>query len=263
MVRESKESSGTQLCPTFAKWLIDAVRKVRYQKQRPNLFRITNAIRQHQNVSPEKIAEQLELAVDEGHIIKTFNQGEYTYRDPAMVLKLQNRQLEVRKNTDLRKCVVRAIRELGEPGGSSLKSITSYVQRIYKLKVVDSADLTAIIKNSLKAAIAAEQVSLEGRLYVLTGKAPVFKPQRRYPREVVEQEQTRAFLVDIKDKTKVCVDIWLRFISVFFFLKTIIICLSFTEEGQASPLVQLLSWFSWEEQAWQPRKSYIMFRLWQ
>ena len=190
--------------PVWMKWCLDAVRKVRSQKQRPNVPRITGAIRQHHGVDEQEVEEQLELAVAEGVLLKTFNQGMYTYRDPAAVHKLQNRNLSVNKNADLTKVCLRAIRELGEPEGSSLKSIQRYVQTAYKVKITDGSDLQTLLKNSLRECLETKQVAKEKDGYKIIGVEPVFKHMNRITNRVyVERECKVAFLVDVKDKNKV------------------------------------------------------------
>ncbi|ELT92280.1 hypothetical protein CAPTEDRAFT_224752 [Capitella teleta] len=202
MVRENKDSSAG-LDPDFAKWCLEAVRKVRSHKQRPNVQRITAAIRQHHHVEEHEVEQQLEAAVTEGCLLKTFNQGMYTYRDPAAVHQLQNRNLSVKKNSDLIKPCMRAIRELGEPDGSSLKAIIKYIQCAYKVKVTDGSDLTSVVKSSLRQAVEANQIEKEGGGYKISGVVPVFKQVKRMTHgQFVERQRDLAFLVDVKDKNK-------------------------------------------------------------
>ncbi|KAK3090335.1 hypothetical protein FSP39_011013 [Pinctada imbricata] len=99
--------------PKYSRWILDAINKVKHQKQRPNLERISNAIRQTHNVTVDLISEQLELAVRDGIILKIVGKdGVCSYRDPAVVTQLKTRTLKVDKNVDLTKTVIKSLREL-------------------------------------------------------------------------------------------------------------------------------------------------------
>ncbi|KAK9505048.1 hypothetical protein O3M35_009198 [Rhynocoris fuscipes] len=146
----------------WQKWILDAIRKVRSQKQRPSTERICNAIRQHQNQSEDIIIEHLERLVNEGFVLKVINKGRTSYKDPN---GLQHRCLEINKDTDLTKLVVKAVRELGASDGSTLKNIEKYIQQSNSLNLKQGVDLTLSIKNSLKKAVERSQLIHEGKLY--------------------------------------------------------------------------------------------------
>lgn len=67
----------------WTKWVLDAVNKIRTQKQCPSLERVIRAIRQHQNVSEASIKEQLESLVRDGQVLKIINKGQVSYKDPG------------------------------------------------------------------------------------------------------------------------------------------------------------------------------------
>lgn len=147
---------------TWSAWILDAIRKIRSQKQRPSVERICHAIRQHHNYHEDVIAEHLEHAVKEGTVLKVFNKGQSSYKDPGGVI---NRQLKVTKGTDLCKVLVKAARELGERDGSSLKSIERYIYQSHHVEVANDVDFKSLMRMSLKRAVARGLLVQDGRLF--------------------------------------------------------------------------------------------------
>ena len=162
-----KEGEGKTLDPAYVKWLLEAIGKVKYQKQRPNYDRIVHAVKQnHPKLSPDGIGQQLELAVKQGLVLKVFNKGLCSYKDPALVTQLRTRNLKVSKKTDLTKVIARTIRELGEQGGSNLKSVEKYIERSYNLQCEgDDVDLVRQIRVSCKRALESGRLVRNGRQY--------------------------------------------------------------------------------------------------
>ena len=69
---------------TWQSWLLDAIHKIRYQKQRPNVERVAACIRMHHpQYSNEAVEEHLEQCVKTGFIAKVENKGVPSYRDPG------------------------------------------------------------------------------------------------------------------------------------------------------------------------------------
>ena len=61
-----EETTATWQC-----WLLDAIHKIRYQKQRPNVERVAACIRMHHpQYSNEAVEEHLEQCVKNGSITK-------------------------------------------------------------------------------------------------------------------------------------------------------------------------------------------------
>ena len=160
MVKEGRSGFGN---PTYTAWLIEAVRKVKFQKQRPSFDRICHAILQNHKVSRDSIKEQLELSVKDGSILKVYNKGLVTYKDPDRILKLRTRRLKVGKKADLTKIIVRSVKELGEVGGSTLKNIEKFILRSYKIELCDGAELSSQLRLSLKQGIRKGTLVQEGR----------------------------------------------------------------------------------------------------
>lgn len=65
---------------TWTAWFLDAIRKIRSQKQRPSVERIAHAVRLQHDYHEEVIAENLQLAVKRGDILKLFNKGQSSYK---------------------------------------------------------------------------------------------------------------------------------------------------------------------------------------
>lgn len=161
MVKDSEKDRLSD--PTYAKWLLDAINKVKHQKQRPNFTRICNAVRQFHQVSQESIAEQLELTVQDGLILKVASKdGNWTYRDPSGVTPCKNRSLKVTHNMDLTKIIVKTIKELADPQGSNLKKIKSYIISTYNLDVEEGVELGEQLKVSLKKGVASGHLVRDG-----------------------------------------------------------------------------------------------------
>lgn len=67
---EGPPRDGGQVSQVFVRILLDAIAKIRYQKQRPSTERICAAVKQHKNISESVIKEDLKKAVEEGKIIR-------------------------------------------------------------------------------------------------------------------------------------------------------------------------------------------------
>ncbi|GLH01556.1 Uncharacterized protein GBIM_07680, partial [Gryllus bimaculatus] len=147
---------------TWLGWILEAIRKIRQQKQRPSVERISHAIRQHHPFSIDAISEQLEIAVKDGNVLKVFNKGQSSYKDPG---GMQNRQLTVVKGSDLSKVIAKAARELNESEGSTLKSIEKYIRQSHAVNLSGDVDFRALLRISIKRAVARGLVTQDGRLF--------------------------------------------------------------------------------------------------
>lgn len=148
----------------WEKWILEAIRKIRAQKQRPSAERICHAVRQHHPHSEELIRDYLEQLVSAGTVLKVFNKGQNTYKDPGGIQN--SRQLKLTKESDLSKVIFRATRELQEKDGSSLKSIEKYIQQSHTLELSEpDVELSSVIRLSAKRAVEKGLVILEGKLY--------------------------------------------------------------------------------------------------
>lgn len=148
----------------WEKWILDAIRKIRTQKQRPSAERICHAVRHHHPHREDVIREYLEQLVSAGTVLKVFNKGQNTYKDPGGIRN--SRQLKLTKDCDLSKVICRAARELREKDGSSLKSIEKYIQQSHTIELSEpDVDLSSVIKLSAKQAVEKGLVVHDGKLY--------------------------------------------------------------------------------------------------
>jgi len=148
---------------TWTTWILEAIHKIRTQKQRPSVERICSAIRQHHSFSEDVIADNLEHAVKEGSVLKVFNKGQNSYKDPG---GLQSRQLNVTKGTDLSKVIAKATRELGKRDGSTLKNIEKYIRQSHAVNLASGdVDFRSLLRISAKRAVDRGLVIQEGRLF--------------------------------------------------------------------------------------------------
>ncbi|XP_076160289.1 histone acetyltransferase enoki mushroom isoform X2 [Ptiloglossa arizonensis] len=157
---------------TWSAWFLDAIRKIRSQKQRPSVERICHAIRQHHNFHEEEIAEHLEVAVKRGDVLKIFNKGQSSYKDPG---GLQSKPLKVGKASDLSKVLGKAVRELGEREGSTLKSIEKYIRQSHTVEEEAEGDLRTALRLSAKRAADRGLVIQDGRLFRQPDRPPYLK----------------------------------------------------------------------------------------
>ncbi|KAI4496582.1 hypothetical protein M0804_000392 [Polistes exclamans] len=157
---------------TWSVWFLDAIRKIRSQKQRPSVERICHAIRQHHNFHEEEIGEHLEVAVKRGDVLKIFNKGQSSYKDPG---GLQSKPLKVGRGTDLSKVLGKAVRELGERDGSSLKNIEKYIRQSHTVEEEAEGDLRTALRISAKRAVERGFVLQDGRLFRQPDRPPYHK----------------------------------------------------------------------------------------
>ncbi|XP_018321763.1 histone acetyltransferase KAT6B isoform X3 [Agrilus planipennis] len=144
----------------WCKWILDAIHKIRSQKQRPSVERICHAIRQHHNFHEEVVAEHLETAVKDGSVLKVYNKGQSSYKDPG---GLQNRTLRIENGSDLTKVITKAVRELGERDGSSLKSVEKYVRQSHTVVESPDFDLKTALRLAAKRAVAKALILQDGK----------------------------------------------------------------------------------------------------
>lgn len=159
--------TGCRANVTYTKWLLEAIRKIKQQKQRPSVDRICNAVRQIHKVSRESIVAQLELAVQDGCILKVFNKGLCSYKDPESCPPAKGNVLKVTKSTDLLKVIEKSVRELNENGGSTLRNIEKYIRQNHTLELAPGVDFMQQLTLTAKRAINKNHLVQEGRLFRL------------------------------------------------------------------------------------------------
>ncbi|CAH1719427.1 unnamed protein product [Chironomus riparius] len=146
-------------------WILDAIRKIRSQKQRPSIQRICQAIGSHHKFHEDIVAEKLEQAVDAGAVIKVYNKGLHSYKSPTTLA--HKKVIKIDGNSDLSRLVTKAVRVLGERDGSNSKNIENFVQKANNLQITDNFDFKVIIKKALKIATSKNMLLCDGKLYKL------------------------------------------------------------------------------------------------
>ncbi|KAM6067372.1 histone acetyltransferase KAT6B isoform 2-T2 [Chlamydotis macqueenii] len=128
--------------PLYTEWILEAIQKVKKQKQRPSEERICHAVCASHGLDKKTVSEQLELSVQDGSILKVTNKGLASYKDPdnpgrfssvkpgtiPKSVKGSRGTCNELRNVDWNKLLRRAIEGLQEPNGSSLKNIEKYLR---------------------------------------------------------------------------------------------------------------------------------------
>lgn len=163
--------------PLYTEWILEAIQKVKKQKQRPSEERICHAVASSHGLDRKIVLEQLELSVKDGTILKVTNKGLNSYKDPdnpgRIVLPKPRNQSksDVKHSVDWNKLLKRAIDGLTEPNGSSLKNIERFL-RAQKdvIAVFGAGSSTALhqqLRLFLKRAISHGRIVKDGPLYRL------------------------------------------------------------------------------------------------
>ncbi|XP_044153385.1 histone acetyltransferase KAT6B isoform X2 [Bufo gargarizans] len=160
--------------PLYTEWILEAIQKVKRQKQRPSEERICHAVCASHGLDKTLVFEQLELSVQDGSVLKVLNKGVPSYKDPenpgrftttiaSLLLKpVKGQQRSVGadlRSVDWNKLLRRAVEELHESNGSSLKNIEKYLR--------NQNDLTGIVANSIfqrRLRLAVKRAVNSGRL---------------------------------------------------------------------------------------------------
>ena len=164
MVKDSDKN--IQVNSTYLSWILEAVHKVKHQKQRPNNDRIIGAIRQNHQVSEESILEQLELAVKNGHILRVESNNDFTYKDPALTPYKPSKLkvLDIEKKADLSKVVYQCLHEPQNVKGLMLKSIEKYILSRFELKNNDSNALSKNLRLCIRRAVQLGRLVQSGKV---------------------------------------------------------------------------------------------------
>jgi len=155
----NKQQSSGYVDSERGEWLLAAVRRVRGQKQRPNVSRIMNTLRiicPGKFRSRESLVEELELAVSEGILLRVGAVGDdenCSYRDPGRVVRLKSHSLHVTGDLDMTKLVTRSVRELADSTGSTAADLCRYIQSAYKVQIYNDSDLAAMVAKYCQKAV--------------------------------------------------------------------------------------------------------------
>ncbi|XP_048360568.1 histone acetyltransferase KAT6B isoform X2 [Sphaerodactylus townsendi] len=136
--------------PLYTEWILEAIQKVKRQKQRPSEERICHAVCASHGLDKKTISEQLELSVQDGSVLKVTNKGLASYKDPDNPGRFSSiKPCELPKptkgsrgscnelrNVDWNKLLRRGIEGLQEPNGSSLRNIEKYLRSQHDLSSI-------------------------------------------------------------------------------------------------------------------------------
>uniref|UniRef100_A0A3P8ZLZ7 Histone acetyltransferase n=1 Tax=Esox lucius TaxID=8010 RepID=A0A3P8ZLZ7_ESOLU len=141
--------------PMYTTWILEAIKKVKKQKQRPSEERICNAVSMSHGLDRKTVLEQLDLSVKDGTILKVSNKGLNSYKDPENPGRLafskprlggsvggsgsgghhghgghggSHHHSGKKPGLDWNKLIKRSLEGLHEPGGSTLKSIERFLK---------------------------------------------------------------------------------------------------------------------------------------
>ena len=163
-----KDSDSCLANPKYTQWILEAIHKIKKQKQRPSEDRICNAVRSGRGISQALVQEQLELSVRDGNILRVFNKGIASYRDPdgggSGSGTPSAKGGKIGKSTNLLKLVETAIQELAE-GGSSLKSIEKYIRQSHRLEQSSASELGSQLRLAVKKGVNSGRLGKDGRVY--------------------------------------------------------------------------------------------------
>ncbi|XP_070847374.1 histone acetyltransferase KAT6B isoform X4 [Chaetodon trifascialis] len=159
--------------PLYTEWILEAIQKIKRQKQRPSEERICHAVATSHGLDKKTVLEQLELSVHDGSILKVTNKGSASYKDPGYPGRVGSippanvsvpSKESIWNSSDLRhidwnKILKRAIEGLDDTHGSSLKNIERYLR--------NQDDLANIVDNPAfrqRLRLAAKRSVNNGRL---------------------------------------------------------------------------------------------------
>lgn len=159
--------------PLYTEWILEAIQKIKRQKQRPSEERICHAVSTSHGLDKGVVLQQLGLAVKDGSILKVTSKGCASYKDPdnpgrIAPLKLgSNAPVSVGsvlpagdlRHVDWNKVLRRAIEGLGVPAGSSLRNIERFLR--------SQGDLVNVVVNprfQQRLRLAAKRAVNNGRL---------------------------------------------------------------------------------------------------
>ncbi|XP_051506777.1 histone acetyltransferase KAT6B-like isoform X3 [Myxocyprinus asiaticus] len=159
--------------PLYTEWILEAIQKIKRQKQRPSEERICHAVSTSHGLDKGVVLQQLELAVKNGSILKVTSKGCASYKDPENPGRIVPLKLggpapvsvgSVLPAGDLRhvdwnKVLRRAIEGLAVPAGSSLRNIERFLR--------SQGDLVNVVVNprfQQRLRLAAKRAVNNGRL---------------------------------------------------------------------------------------------------
>lgn len=162
---KDKERDRDQPDPKYAMWIIQAIGKVKGQKQRPSEDRISHILETVYGLDPQIALEQLELCVKTGKVLKVVFKDKASYKDPAKVPR--HVRGSIQKPVDFTEFIKEALENIGDENGCTLPQIGNYVTQHHAAVLDSPSDTQTRLKESLKRGLASEAFIKEGRFYRL------------------------------------------------------------------------------------------------
>ncbi|XP_007642102.1 histone acetyltransferase KAT6A isoform X1 [Cricetulus griseus] len=167
--------------PLYTEWILEAIKKVKKQKQRPSEERICNAVSSSHGLDRKTVLEQLELSVKDGTILKVSNKGLNSYKDPdnpgriALPKPRNHGKLDTKQSVDWNKLLKRAFEGLAESGGSTLKSIERFLKSQKDVSAAYGGSAASgfhqQLRLAIKRAVGHGRLLKDGPLYRINTKA--------------------------------------------------------------------------------------------
>ncbi|KAM4526700.1 histone acetyltransferase KAT6B isoform 2-T5 [Fundulus diaphanus] len=169
--------------PLYTGWILEAIQKIKRQKQRPSEERICHAVSTLHGLDKKIVLEQLELSVHDGSVLKVTNKGSASYKDPGNPGRIgsilpANAPLpsmeSIWNSIDLRhidwnKILKRALEGLDDTHGSSLKNIERYLRNQDDLsEVVDNPAFRQRLRLAAKRSVNNGRLLKNGPRYKLS-----------------------------------------------------------------------------------------------
>ena len=173
--------------PLYTEWILEAIQKIKRQKQRPSEERICHAVSTSHGLDKSVVLQQLELAVKDGSVLKVTSKGCASYKDPdnpgrIAAIKPGGPASSVvgsvlpagdLRHVDWNKVLRRAIEGLSVPAGSSLRNIERFLRSQDDLvNVVANPRFQQRLRLAAKRAVNNGRLLKEGPLYKI-GRAHV------------------------------------------------------------------------------------------
>ncbi|EDV25308.1 uncharacterized protein TRIADDRAFT_55230 [Trichoplax adhaerens] len=162
--------------------ILDAISKIRGQKQRPSDERICNILHT-QGYDKHETIELLENCVREGHILQVHNKGKVSYRDPSAApnrfisTSTSSTPSTTTTNTvvpvippDLQQFIVAALRQLKENDGSTLQEIGRFLIDRQLVKT-DINQLLSQLRFDMKRCLKSGTIVKNGKFYRLVSRS--------------------------------------------------------------------------------------------
>uniref|UniRef100_A0A1A8F158 histone acetyltransferase n=1 Tax=Nothobranchius korthausae TaxID=1143690 RepID=A0A1A8F158_9TELE len=169
--------------PLYTGWILEAIQKIKRQKQRPSEERICHAVATVHGLDKKTVLEQLELSVHDGSILKVTNKGSTSYKDPGTPGRLGSilpvnttlpSKESIWNSNDLRhidwnKILKKAVEGLDDTHGSSLKNIERYLRNQDDLSnVVDNPAFQQRLRLAAKRLVSVGRLVKNGPRYKLS-----------------------------------------------------------------------------------------------